>query len=203
MDEREIAALFTRADGAYRFARWGRSIVPVVFGVEPATLSVIKGAIEAVVTLAGHKMAEVDTDLGANLMLFFCRDWAELEGVPNLDRMIPDLGDVVRRLEAAAATQYRLFRYDDAGAIRAGFAFVRMDAKMAMLSAEVLALDLAVRLILDWSETAFADGAPLAEAEGRVVLRPYIAGVIRAGYDPVLPVSATGAAHALRLAARV
>ncbi len=203
MHEREIAALFTRADGTYRFARWGRPIVPVVFGVEPETLSVIKGAIEAVVTLAGHKMADVDTDLGANLMVFFCRDWAELDGVPNLDRMIPDLGDVVRRLEAVGATQYRLFRYDDTGAIRAAFAFVRMDAEMATLSAEVLALDLAVRLILDWSEVAFADGAPLAEAAGRVILRPDIAGVIRAGYDPVLPVSATDGAHALRLAARV
>ena len=203
MHEREIAALFTRADGDYRFARWGRPIVPVVFGVEPETLSVIKGAIEAVVTLAGHKMAEIDTDLGANLMLFFCRDWVELEGVPNLDRMIPDLGDVVRRLEKAEATQYRLFRYDDAGAIRAGFAFVRMDAEMAALPAEVLALDLSVRMILDWSETAFAQGAPLAEAAGRVVLRPDVAGVIRAGYDPVLPGAATDNAHALRLAARV
>ena len=55
----DVAALFTRKDGAYVFARWGRPIVPVVFGVDDASLAVFKGAIEAVVSLAGHKMAEV------------------------------------------------------------------------------------------------------------------------------------------------
>ena len=48
-----VQDLFTRKDGSYLFARWGRPIVPVVFGVEDATLSVVKGAIEAVVVLAG------------------------------------------------------------------------------------------------------------------------------------------------------
>ena len=33
MGPAEVEALFTRADGAYLFARWGRPIVPVVFGV--------------------------------------------------------------------------------------------------------------------------------------------------------------------------
>ncbi|MEL7181186.1 MAG: hypothetical protein AAFN63_15255, partial [Pseudomonadota bacterium] len=64
--------LFTRADGSYVFARWGRPIVPVVFGVDEASLAVFKGAIEAVVTLAAHQMAETDPELGANLMIFFC-----------------------------------------------------------------------------------------------------------------------------------
>jgi hypothetical protein len=36
-----------------------------------------------------------------------------------------------------------------------------------------------------------------------VVLRPEVAGLIRAAYDPVLPASAREASHALRLAARV
>ena len=35
--------MFTRHDGGYLFARWGRPIVPVVFGVDDATLSVVKG----------------------------------------------------------------------------------------------------------------------------------------------------------------
>lgn len=69
----EVRALFTRTDGQYLFARWGRPIVPVVFGVEDASLAVFKGAIEAVVTLAGHRMAETDPELGANLMLFCFR----------------------------------------------------------------------------------------------------------------------------------
>lgn len=66
----EIQALFTRSDGSYGFARWGRPIAPIVFGVQEETLTVVKGAIEAVATLAGHPMAETDPELGSNLMFF-------------------------------------------------------------------------------------------------------------------------------------
>ena len=69
----EIEALFTREDGTYAFARWGRPIAPIVFGVTDETLVTVKGAVEAVVTLAGHQMAETDPELGANLMFFFFR----------------------------------------------------------------------------------------------------------------------------------
>ena len=79
-----VEALFTRADGQFLFARWGRPIVPVVFGVEDASISILKGAIEAVVALADHKMAEHDPELGANLMVFFLRDWNELRDLPGL-----------------------------------------------------------------------------------------------------------------------
>ena len=48
MDHTEIEALSTRGDGGFAFARWGRPLAPVVFGVEDATLGVIKGAVEAV-----------------------------------------------------------------------------------------------------------------------------------------------------------
>jgi hypothetical protein len=61
-----------------------------------------------------------------------------------------------------------------------------------------------VQLILLWSDRAFGDVSPLAGGvDGTVMLRPEIAGLIRAGYDPVLPAMAVDAAHALRLAARV
>ena len=148
MTPETVAALFTRADGQYLFARWGRPIAPVVFGLQDATLSVVKGAIEAVVALAGHKMAETDAELGANLMVFFIRDWAELPQVPNLDRLIPDLGPLCQRLHRAEANQYRLFRFEDAGAIKAAFVFVRMDATLSALPAEVVALSQAVQTIL-------------------------------------------------------
>lgn len=204
MDAEQVRALFTRADGQYLCARWGRPIVPVVFGVEEATLSVVKGAIEAVVALAGHRMAETDPELGANLMVFFFRDWRELPEVPNLDRLIPDLVPLCERLVAAEANQYRIFRFDEGGAIRAAFVFVRMDAHMAAVAAETLALLQAVQVILLWSDTAFGDASPLvAGREGAVMLRPDIAGVIRAAYDPVLPAVARDASHALRLAARM
>ena len=204
MTEDEIRALFTRSDGSYLFARWGRPIVPIVFGVDDATLRVVKGAIEAVVALAGHRMAETDPELGANLMMFFLRDWRELTEVPDLDRLIPELADLVRRLEAAEANQYRVFRFDAEGGIKACFAFVRMDAELSSVPAEVLALNQAVQAILLWSDMAFTGRAALARPEGGgTVLRPEVAGVIRAAYDPVMPVMAQDPAHALRLAARV
>jgi len=203
MTPEAVQALFTRKDGSYLFARWGRPIVPVVFGVEAATLAVVKGAIEAVVALAGHKMAETDPELGANLMVFFFRDWAELPQVPNLDRLLPDLGPLCDRLAAAGANQYRAFRFDADGAIKAAFVFVRMDAALEALPAEVLALNEAAQVIVLWGEAAFAEASPLAQVEGRVILRPEIAGVIRAGYDRVMPAVARDPAHGLRLAARL
>ncbi|CAN1572076.1 hypothetical protein MCELHM10_03314 [Paracoccaceae bacterium] len=199
----EIEAYFTRIDGSYLFARWGRPIVPVVFGVADESLPAIKGAIEAVVVLAGHKMAELDTDTGANLMMFCCRDWEELLEVPNLDRLVPDLFGLVARLVAAGANQYRSFRFDPDGAIRAAFVFLRMDAHLAAASAEALVLTQAAQVILLWSDRAFAGSSPLARIGEAVVLRPEIAAVIRAGYDPVLPAVARDPSHALRLAARL
>ncbi|SFS21960.1 hypothetical protein SAMN05444714_3038 [Yoonia litorea] len=194
---------FTRSDGGYVFARWGRPIVPVVFGVQDETLSVFKGAIEAVVALAGHKMAETDPELGANLMVFFCRDWAELTEVPHLDSLVPDLGPLVAKLDQAEANQYRIFRFDEAGAIRAAFVFLRMDAHLEAVSADTLALSQAVQTILLWSDLAFTDQSPLAAIDGKTVLRPEVADVIRAAYDPVMPSFANDPSHALRLAARI
>lgn len=203
IDNTNIEKLFTRADGTYLFARWGRPIVPIVFGVDDASLAVFKGAIEAVVTLANHKMAETDPELGANVMVFFCRDWAELPEVPNLDKLVPDLIPLVEKLQGADANQYRIFRFDEAGAIQAAFVFLRMDAHMEAVSADTLALSQAVQTILLWSDTAFDSQPPLAMIEGNAVLRPEIADVIRAAYDPVMPVMAQDPSHALRLAARL
>lgn len=203
MEPAEVEALFTRSDGAYLFARWGRPIVPVVFGAADESLPVIKGAFEAVVALAGHRMAETDPELGANLMVFFVRDWAELLAVPDLDRLVPELAGLVARLEGAGANQYRIFRFEASGAIKACFVFLRMDAALAEMEAETLALAQAVQTIVLWSDRAFDGASPLVRVGERVMLRPEIGGVIRAGYDPVLPVMARDPAHALRLVARV
>ena len=203
MTPEEIEALFTRDGGEFVFARWGRPIAPIVFGVEDATLGVVKGAFEAVAALAGHHLAETDPELGRNCMVFFFRDWAELPGVPDLDRLIPELGTLVERLTAAGANQYRVFRFDDEGAIQAAFVFLRMDDALAAQPAEELALSQVIQVILLWSETAFAARSPLAIAGEKVILRPDIAGVIRAAYDPVLPAAARDRSHALRLFARM
>ena len=203
MDQSDIEALFTRESGEYVFARWGRPIVPVVFGVEEETLRVVKGAVEAVCILAGHRMAETDPEFGVNFMWFFLREWDELLGVPDLDRLVPELDGLVGRLQAVDANQYRIFRFDEAGAIKACFVFLRMDENLQAVSADTLALSQTVQSFLLWSDVAFREHSPLAVAGGATVLRPDVADVIRAAYDPVMPVAARDASHALRLAARV
>ncbi|MDG1182965.1 MAG: hypothetical protein P8N30_09670 [Tateyamaria sp.] len=199
----EIEVLFTRDSGKFAFSRWGRALAPVVFGVEDRTLSTVKGAIEAVCQLAGHEMAETDPELGSNFMLFFFNDWAELPKVPGLDRLVPDLGLLVARLQAADANQYRVFRFDGAGAIQACFVFLRMDQHLLKVPAQTLALSQVVQSMLLWSDLAFRERSPLAVAGETTVLRPDIAALIRAAYDPVLPAAADDLSHALRLSARI
>jgi hypothetical protein len=199
----DVQALFTRADGGFAFARWGRPIAPVAFGVDDATLGVIKGALEAVALVSGHEIAETDPELGSNFMLFFFRDWAELPEVRGLDRLIPDLVPLVERLQAADANQYRIFRFDVSGAIKACFVFLRMDTRLHAISADALALGQVVQSMLLWSDTAFRDTSPLVTDNGHVILRPEIASLLRAAYDPVLPGSADDPSHALRIFARL
>ncbi|MBM1557762.1 hypothetical protein JQV19_14300 [Sulfitobacter mediterraneus] len=203
MDAAQIETLFTRSDGSFAFARWGRPVCPIVFGVDDATLAVVKGAIEATCQLAGHDMGEMDAELGSNLMMFFFSDWAELIEVPGMDRLVPDLDQMVARLQAADANQYRFFRFDEAGAIKACFVFLRMDDHLADVPAQTLALSQIVQSMLLWSGEAFQDQSPLAMAADTTVLRPDVAALIRAAYDPVLPHAAQDASHALRLAARM
>lgn len=199
-----VTALFTRADGIYLFARWGRPIAPVVFGVTDASLPAIKGGITAVAELVGLSMVDMDPELGANLMVFFVRDWRELTETPNLDRLVPDLGPLVDRLQAAEANQYRIFRFDADGGIKACFVFLRMDAQLAALDAGTLALQQMVQTVLLWSDTAFTDRSALVQGpDGTVLLRPEIGALIRAAYDPVLPPAADDPSHALRLFARM
>lgn len=200
----QIAQLFTREDGSFHFARWGRPIVPVIFGVQDQTLPALKGAIEAIVALSGHQMAETDPELGTNLMIFFLSDWEELSELENLDRLLPEIGALVPRLIGANATQYRLFRFDETGAIRAAFVFVRLTGGISRMPADEIGLEQAVKAMLDWGPTAFQARSPLIRGRDAVArLHPEFAALIRAAYDPVLPAVATDASHALRLFARM
>lgn len=204
MSPEEVEALFTRSTGEFLFARWGRPIAPIVFGVEDETLQTIKGAIEVVATLANHEMAETDPELGANLMFFFFREWSELTETPDLDRLVPELGPLVERLSAADANQYRFFRFDENGAIKAAFVFLRMDEALSAVPADTLVLSQVIQTVLLWSDTAFAERSPLVMAEGRAaMLRPEIAGLICAAYDPILPPSGQDPSMAFRISARI
>ena len=203
MTPEETTAYFTRADGSYLFARWGRPIVPITFGVLDETIAVLKGAIEALCVLTGHKMAETDPELGANLMVFFIKSWDELTETPNMERLLPDLEPLVARLKAAEANQYRAFRFDEDGAIKACFSFICMDDALRDVPAETLALNQMVQAMVLWSDKAFLGASPIGLVDGTAVLRPDVASLLRAAYDPVMPVMAQDPSHGLRLSARM
>jgi hypothetical protein len=197
-----VEDLFTRSNGDYVFARWGRPVAPVVFGVQEESLAVIKGGIEAAVAIAGHEIVETDPELGSNLMVFFFSEWKELLDVPKLGEMIPDIEERVATLVERNANQYRAFRFDKDGAIKACFSFVRMSEAVASVPADVIALAQGVQAMLLWSDRSFTQESPLGKTEKGAVIRPDVANVLRAAYNPLLPNSARDASHALRLYAR-
>ena len=204
MTPEKVTEFFTRADGSYAFARWGRPLAPVAFGIDDATLSVLKGSLEAMAALAGQNIAETDPELGSNMMFFFFKEWSELRDVPKLDKLVPNLGPLTRKLEKNQANQYRFFRFDDAGGIKACFVFLRMDEHLSKVSAHTLCLSQSVQSILLWSDTAFLDASPLAILpDETTLLKPEIGALIRAAYDPALPSHSSDPSHGLRLFARM
>ena len=188
MTPESITRLFTRPDGSFLCARWGRPVAPVIFGLADESLDIFRGAIRAGFAHAGHVLTDTDPDMGANLMLFFVRDWSDLKDIPDLDRLTdaPDLAD---RLDRAGADQYRMFRFDTDGGIRACLGFLRMSGALADSHPAQLAEALFMRCALTFAQD--------------ITPSPEMAALIRAAYDPVLPVAATDPAHALRLAARM
>ncbi|MFI0395578.1 hypothetical protein [Paracoccus jiaweipingae] len=184
----EITPLFTRPDGSFLCARWNRPVTPVIFGLADDSLDIFRTAIRAGFAHAGHPLAETDPDSGANLMLFFCADWDELSGIPDLDRLTGQT-DLPQRLAAQDADQYRIFRFDASGGIRACFAFIRMGGALRDAHPAELAEALTMRAALSFAR----DITPSAD----------LAALIRAAYDPTLPAAATDPSHALRLAARL
>lgn len=203
MTPEKIEKMFTNAAGEFALARWGRPLAPVVFGVDDATVGIFHAAITALAPLGNLTMSETDPELGSNFMWFFLRDWSELSATPDLHQLVPELPDLVARLQASNATGYRLFRFDDKGAIKACFVFLRMDQTMLDQPAEDLALAQVVQSLLTWGIQAFHAESPLAKINDVAVVRPEIASLIAAVYDPVLPVASSDKIHALRLAARM
>jgi hypothetical protein len=199
-----IETYFTRSDGKYIFSRWGRPIAPVVFGVQDETLVTLKSVIQSIVDLANHELVETDPELGSNAMFFFFLSWEELLEVKDLDRIIPHLGNLVERLKSIQANQYRFFRFDTAGGIKAVFTFICMDDNLASVSAEVLCLNQVVQMFLLWSDEAFKEKSPTSITNnGAVIINPIIGDIVRAVYDPTMPIVSTDKSHALRAQARI
>lgn len=188
MTPESIATLFTGADGRFLCARWGRPVAPVIFGLADESLAIFRGALTAALRHAGHPLAETDPESGANWLCFAVRDWQELAGLPDLDRMT-GLPDLPARLMGQGADLYRLFRFDEAGAIRACFTFLNLGGARAQAHPAPLAEAVAMNSLLTWAR--------------EIAPSPELAALIRAAYDPVLPSVARDASHGLRLAARL
>lgn len=204
MTPERVEALFTRSDGGFHFARWGRPLAPVVFGTDDPTLHILKDGVQEVATLADLPLVDTDPELGANFLMFFVRDWPELSAVPHLERLLPELPQLLDRLIQAGANQYRTFRFDAGGAIKLCIVFLRLDENLAGLPAQTIGAAQTVQSLLLWSDTAFRDESPIGQVTeaGHAVATPEIAALIRAAYDPVLPAMSQEPSHALRLAAR-
>ncbi|MEM0924151.1 MAG: hypothetical protein AAGI13_13965 [Pseudomonadota bacterium] len=200
----QITALFTRSDGAFRFARWGRALAPVVYGTNDEGVRIFEDSLASVAGLAGLAIIDLDPELGANFLVFFSRDWAELKEVPHLEKLIPDLGKLITMLQTAGANQYRIFGFDEAGAIRICITLLRYDRDLQQVSAQTLAVSQCVQALLLWSDTAFTAESPIALIDkGRCIVKPWYADLIRAAYDPVLNATDEDPSLALRLAARM
>ena len=184
----DIEPLFTQPDGTFLCARWARPVAPVVFGLADASLTVFKAALAAVFAHARLPMTDTDPETGANLMIFAVRDWPELAGLPDFDRLT-GLPDLPARLAAQSADRYRLLRFDADGGIRACLTFLRLGGALADAHPAELAEDTGVNAALSFARHV-TPSAP-------------IAALIRAAYEPLLPTAARDPSHALRLAARL
>lgn len=200
----KIESLFTHPDGVFRFARWNRPIVPIVFGVDDETLTHLKSAIVTTVGITGHKIEETDPELGANFMWFFCQDWDEILSVPDLEKMIPDLKNIIARLQTSTTTTYRIFTFDPDGGIKMCVQLIKVAGATAEMSIQALATGETYQCLAMFSPQAFVEDSPIAviQENGMCIPKPNYAALIRAAYDPVLPAAAKEPTHAMRLSAR-
>ena len=198
------ARLFTAPDQTYHFARWGRPLAPVVFGVGDESLPHLKDAISMTVGITGAPLAETDPELGANFMWFFCREWDEMTGIPNLDKIVPNFDGTIAALKAQEASRYRTFAFDKDGAIQLCVVMIRVDAATEAMSLQTLGTSETLQSLLTFSENAFDAQSPIAmiKANNLCIVKPEYAAVVRAAYDPALPSSSDDPSHALRVSAR-
>ncbi|MEM7242723.1 MAG: hypothetical protein AAF429_11110 [Pseudomonadota bacterium] len=204
LSESEITDLFTQADGSYQFARWGRPIAPVVFGVNDDILKGLRAAIESTVGITGQKLAEVDPELGTNFIWIFVREWDELMTLPDIGKLIPDLDKKLVEIKKSNSNSYRYLTFDPDGAIMFACVIIRPVGDYAKQSVSVIGAAETVLTLATFGANAFKEESPLAMLpENKVVIvKPKYAAVIRAAYDETMPVRSDDAAHAMRIKAR-
>ena len=204
MSYEKIVNFFSNEQG-YRFSRWNKPIAPVVFGVDDNTLEAIKMGFTEVISLTSLSMSDVDVDLGANFMVFFCADWLELKSVPDLNKLVPKLADLLVILDKKNAHQYRVFSFDKNGAITLCILILKYDRELASVSVQTLSMSQMLKSILLWSPNAFVSESPLEVEEKNNFCRVklFYKALLRASYDINLPDYSRDESHALRLDARV
>lgn len=204
LELKEIETLFTDNEGVFKFSRWNRPIVPIVFGVDDETLVHLKTAIVTTVGVTGNKIEETDPELGANFMWFFCQDWDEILSIPDLKKLIPNIRDIVGKLESSSSKSYRIFAFDSMGGIKMCVQLIKVVEETAEMSIQALATGETFQCLLLFSRNAFIDESPIAQISKNnlCVPKPKYAALVRAAYDQVLPVATQEKSHSLRLLAR-
>lgn len=204
MSVEKIQKLFMH-QGVYKFSRWKEPICPVIFGVNDISLGEIKTAFSEVAALSNNFLSDIDSELGSNFMTFFCYNWEELFSIPNLDKLITNLADLIKSLEAMKSNQYRSFRFSSDGAIRFCILLLKYDRKLASVSVQTLATNQMLQSILLWSPEAFENESPIAYAgkNNYCFIKPFYSALVKASYDKVLPNVSYDSDHSFRLMARV
>ncbi|MEL7465135.1 MAG: hypothetical protein AAFN79_13780 [Pseudomonadota bacterium] len=196
----------------FKFARWGGPISPVVVGLDDKGAKLFEEAIGAVAEVAGAKIDEIDPEMGANFMVYVMSDWAHAARAPNLPNFLPDLPKLIERLTEANANRYRVFAFDDAGAIRAAITLLRYDEQMQAAPVDYIALTEAALGMLVFDEAGVANDRPVVmarfedesgEADARAIMTPWHAMLLKAAYDPAIPAGSKDPTLAMRLAARI
>ena len=161
MSDNPVQSLFLR-DGKYHFSRWAKPLSPVIFGVDDSSLIAIKEAFSDVLSLTPLELSDFDPNLGANLLMFFCSKWDELSTIPNLNKLIPNLSDLLETLDQNQANQYRTFSFSRDGAINFVVVLLKYDLELSSVSVQTLAVGQMFQSILLWSPEAFRDYSPIA-----------------------------------------
>ena len=191
---------------SFKFARWGGAISPAVIGLDAAGGRLFGEAVRVLAGHAGAAMANGEAE--ANLLIYVMKGWRDAARAPNLPDFLPDLPALIARLEAAGANRYRVFAFDDAGAIRASITLLRYDEQMRAAPVDYIALTEAALALLVFDEGGVSVDRPVAMAEfdngeRRAMLAPFHAALLKAAYDPAIPAGSKDPALALRLAARI
>ena len=204
LSENEIKDLFTQADGTYQFARWGRPIAPVIFGVNDQILAGLKAAISSTIGITGQKMGELDPDLGTNMMWIFCRDWDEVLELPDIEKLIPGIREKMTDIKNSNASSYRYLTFDKDGAIMFACVLIRPVGEYANQPVSVIGAAETLLTLATFGAGAFKKESPIAviKENNVVVVKPKYAAVVRAAYDQTMPARSDDPAHALRVKAR-